>query len=90
ATARRLGITSKIQTDPSMALGAVEVSPLQMAQAYAPFANGGVLARGYGIERVRTADGKVLYDHAVQKEARPQVINQPALGYMIQMMRQVL
>ncbi|MBQ1543398.1 MAG: penicillin-binding protein 1A [Caulobacteraceae bacterium] len=90
ATARRLGITSKIQTDPSMALGAVEVSPLQMAQAYAPFANGGVLARGYGIERVRTADGKVLYDHAVQKEPRPQVINQPALGYMIQMMRQVL
>ncbi|MDT9046914.1 penicillin-binding transpeptidase domain-containing protein, partial [Escherichia coli] len=51
ATARRLGITSKLQTDPSMALGAVEVSPLQMAQAYAPFANGGVLARGYGIER---------------------------------------
>jgi penicillin-binding protein 1A len=35
ATARRLGITSKIQLDPSMALGAVEVSPMEMAQAYA-------------------------------------------------------
>jgi penicillin-binding protein 1A len=36
ATARRLGITSKIQLEPSMALGAVEVSPMEMAQAYAP------------------------------------------------------
>lgn len=90
ATARRLGITGKIQTDPSMALGAVEVSPLQMAQAYAPFSNGGVLAKGYGIERIRTASGKTLYDHNVQKDPRQQVISQPALGYMIQMMRQVM
>ena len=49
-TAKRLGITSKIQLDPSMALGAVEVSPMEMAQAYAPFSNGGFLAKGYGIE----------------------------------------
>ena len=89
-TARRLGITSKIQTDPSMALGAVEVSPLEMAQAYAPFANGGFRAKGYGIERIRTAGGRVLYDHNVEKAPRAGVIGQPALQYMIQMMRQVL
>jgi penicillin-binding protein 1A len=88
--ARRLGITSKIQTDPSMALGAVEVSPLEMAQAYAAFANGGFRARGYGIERIRTAAGKVLYDHGVDKAERTGVIGQPALQYMNQMMRQVL
>ena len=57
ATAHRLGIASPIQLDPSMALGAVEVSPLEMAQAYAPFSNGGVFAKGYGIERIRTAVG---------------------------------
>jgi penicillin-binding protein 1A len=90
AVARRLGITSKIQLDPSMALGAVEVSPLEMAQAYAPFANGGFLAKGYAIERIRTADGRVLYDHSVDRTARPSVIGQPALGYMVHMMRQVL
>jgi penicillin-binding protein 1A len=89
-TARRLGITSKIQLDPSMALGAVEVSPLEMAQAYAPFSNGGVWAKGYGIERIRTTTGRVLYDHGVDKGARRAVIGQPALGYMIQMMRQVI
>ena len=68
-TARRLGITSPIQLDPSMALGAVEVSPLEMAQAYAPFANGGFAAKAYGIERIRTASGKVLYDHSVDEPA---------------------
>ena len=89
-TAHRLGITSPIQTDPSMALGAVEVSPLEMAQAYDAFANGGVGVKAYGIERIRTAAGKVLYDRNLDKPQHSQVINQPALSYMVQMMRQVL
>jgi penicillin-binding protein 1A len=90
ATARRLGITSHIQLDPSMALGAVEVSPMEMAQAYAPFSNGGFQARAYGIERIRTASGRVLYDHNVEKADRPAVIGSPALQYMNQMMRHVV
>ncbi|THD62439.1 penicillin-binding protein 1A [Phenylobacterium sp.] len=90
ATAHRLGIVSPIQLDPSMALGAVEVSPLEMAQAYAPFSNGGVFAKGYGIERIRTASGQVLYDHNVGNDQRRAVIGQPALSYMIRMMRGVI
>jgi penicillin-binding protein 1A len=90
ATARRLGITSPIQLDPSMALGAVEVSPLEMAQAYAPFANGGFFAKGYGVERIRTASGRVLYDHSVDRGPRQTVIGTPSLQYMNQMMRQVV
>src|SRR6185312_1060048 len=89
-TARRLGITSPIQTDPSMALGAVEVSPLEMAQAYDAFANGGYAVKAYGIERIRTATGRVLYDHSVDKVSRPRVIQGQPLDYMNQMMRQVL
>ncbi|CAN7640571.1 penicillin-binding protein 1A [Phenylobacterium sp. LjRoot225] len=69
ATARRLGITSPIQQDPSMALGAVEVSPLEMAQAYTPLSNGGFFAKAYGIERIRTATGRVLYDHGLGQPA---------------------
>ena len=90
ATARRLGISGPIQTDPSMALGAVEVTPVQMAQAYAPFANGGFSARAYGIERIRTSDGRVLYDASVRRPVKNRVINTPALQYMNQMMRQVV
>ncbi|OYU68991.1 MAG: penicillin-binding protein [Alphaproteobacteria bacterium PA2] len=90
ATARRLGISSRIQLDPSMALGAVEVSPLEVAQAYAPFANGGFSTRAYGIERIRTASGRILYDHSLEKPDRAAVIGTPALQYMNQMMRQVV
>jgi penicillin-binding protein 1A len=89
-TAHRLGITSKIQTDPSMALGAVEVTPLEMAQAYDAFANGGSRVTPYGIERIRTADGRVLYDHGAASAGRVAVIGQPALAYMTQMLRQVV
>jgi penicillin-binding protein 1A len=88
STARRLGISSKIQLDPSMALGAVEVSPMEMTQAYAAFSNGGFQARGYGIERIRTAKGRVLYDRGATTQAA--IIGSPALQYMNQMMRQVV
>jgi len=90
ATARRLGIRSPIQLDPSMALGAVEVSPLEMAQAYTPFSNGGYLSPAWAIERVRTAGGKVLYDRSVARPVRTAVISSPALPQMNQMLRQVL
>ena len=87
-TAHRLGIRSTINTDPAMALGTTQVSPLEMAQAYAPFSNGGDLATAYGIERIRTADGKVLYEH--HPEPRQNVIGNPALTYMTQMLRTVI
>ena len=89
-TAHRLGISSPIQTGPSMALGAVEVSPLEMAQAYAPFANGGFRVGAYGVERIRTSGGRVLFDRNLERPARPSVIGSPALPYMNQMLRQVL
>ena len=90
ATAHRLGITSQIQTDPSMALGAVEVTPLEMAEAYDAFANGGYRAHAYGIERIRTASGQVLYDHGVDRSQPQPVIGQPSLSEMTQMLRQVV
>src|SRR4030095_2079177 len=61
ATARRAGIVSTVNTDPAMALGTTLVSPLEMTQAYAAFANGGNRVQAYGIERIRTAGGQVLY-----------------------------
>jgi penicillin-binding protein 1B len=40
--ARRVGITSPLSPFPALALGAADVTPLEMARAYATFANGGV------------------------------------------------
>jgi penicillin-binding protein 1A len=90
AVAKRLGIESPISLEPPMALGAVEVSLLEMTQAYAPFANGGFLARGYGIQSIRTANGKVIYDRDFEKRANRSVVGAPSLQYMNQMMREVV
>ncbi len=92
ATAHRMGIMSKINTDPAMALGTSEMSPIEMAQAYIPFSNGGFKATAHGIIRIRTASGKVLYQYldASQDGGRVQVVNNPALMEMNQMLRGVV
>ena len=41
STAKRLGIESPLQPTPALALGALEVTPMELARAYLPFANGG-------------------------------------------------
>lgn len=61
ATAHRLGVTSDLQANASIALGTSEVTPLELVSAYAPFANGGIRVQPHVIARVRTARGKLLY-----------------------------
>jgi penicillin-binding protein 1A len=46
----------------SLALGTAQVSPLEMASAYAVFANGGFRVEPYFIERIIAADGTVEYE----------------------------
>jgi penicillin-binding protein 1A len=60
-TAQRLGIHSKLQDNPSIALGTSEVTLLELTSAYAPFANGGQGVLPHVITRVKNGDGKVLY-----------------------------
>jgi penicillin-binding protein 1A len=88
ATAHRLGIVSPIGVEPAMALGAELVTPLEMAQAYDSFANGGDRVSAYGIERIRTTSGRVIFQH--QGPAPSPAIGNPALGEMHQMLRGVI
>jgi penicillin-binding protein 1A len=60
-TARRMGINSPLQPNPSIALGTSEVTLLEMTGAYTPFANGGYSVMPFVIERIRTPQGKVLF-----------------------------
>ncbi len=63
-TAHRLGIVSELTPTPSVALGVSEVSLLELTAAYTPFANGGYAITPYGIQQVRTPQGRVLYQHS--------------------------
>src|SRR5712691_306624 len=64
ATANRLGITSELAKDASIALGTGEVNLLELVSAYAPFANGGNGVLAHGISEIRDSDGKLVYRRA--------------------------
>src|SRR5438105_7975889 len=59
--ARRFGITTPISTFPAMVLGTSDVRLMDMTRAFASVANKGVAVTPYGIRRVVTADGRMLY-----------------------------
>ena len=59
--AHRSGIQSRMDAVPSLALGALEVTPLELVAAYAPFANGGVRVQPSIVSRIEAADGTVLW-----------------------------
>jgi membrane carboxypeptidase/penicillin-binding protein len=59
--ARRAGIRSRLDPVPAMALGALEVTPLELAAAYVPFANGGLRVQPILVRRIETPDGSVLW-----------------------------
>ena len=59
-----------------------------MAQAYAAFADGGQKVQAFGVERIRGANGQVLFQKRLA--AAPQVIANPALDELTGMMRTVL
>jgi penicillin-binding protein 1A len=87
-TAYRLGISSKLDANPSLALGTSEVSVAELVSAYAPFANGGLAINPHVIERVRAADGKILYQRPLGSLGR--VIDPRYVGMMNAMMRETL
>jgi penicillin-binding protein 1B len=58
--ARALGLSSPLAPVPAMALGAFEVTPLELARAYLPLANGGVLPGAVsGVRTVQFGDDEV-------------------------------
>jgi penicillin-binding protein 1A len=59
--ARRNGITSPLPNYPAMALGAIEVTPLELVAAYAPFGNGGLKVHPRLVRRIEAADGTLLW-----------------------------
>ena len=73
--ARRLGITSPLKSHPSLALGASEVSLVELTSAYGVIANGGIAVWPHAITEIRTRSGDVLYrrlDGAAAQVVDPQ------------------
>ncbi len=71
-TMKRVGITSKLDSIPSLALGSQPISLLEMTNAYAILANQGYRVKPYFINRVEDINGNILYE---RKETKDAVLN---------------
>jgi 1A family penicillin-binding protein len=86
--AHRNGITSPLSPVPAIALGALEVTPIELVTAYAPFANGGLRVRPRLVRRIERADGSVLWS---QEPTTPVAVMDPRDAFqMTSMMRSVV
>ncbi|NPA17255.1 penicillin-binding protein 1A [Persephonella sp.] len=85
--AYRLGIETKIPKVPSLVLGSIDVSPLEMATVYSTFANNGVRCRPYFIERVEDPNGNVIYQHTPECK---QVIPPDENAVMVDLLKGVI
>lgn len=70
ALARALGITSPLQPVPALALGAFEVTPLELATVYATLAAGGVRPPVHGLTAALDAGGQRLIPTALPPPER--------------------
>jgi len=66
--ARRLGITSDLSNDLSLALGSSGVSLLEMVNAYSVFANQGYLVQPVFIQKIVDRDGNILEEAGTVRE----------------------
>ena len=85
--ARRNGIRSPLQAVPAIALGALEVTPLELVTAYVPFANGGARVTPRLVRRIEAPDGKVLWSAEVERQ---QVMDARDAYEMTSMLRAVV
>jgi penicillin-binding protein 1B len=79
AFAKRMGLNAKIQGYPSVALGAFEVTPIEMAGAYTAFANEGLRMQPHALVRLASADGSTNKAYKYQ----PQEVIRPELAYLM-------
>lgn len=86
-TSRRLGLTSKITALPSLTLGAFELTPYEVLQAYASLAQLGKKMPLTTIRRIENLSGTELYTHELESEV---VTNTEATAELVGIMKQIV
>lgn len=88
ALARRLGVTSDLRPDMSLALGSSEMTLMELTAAYAGIANGGYAIWPYAIEKIDDDNGHVYYQR--ETAMYTQVVNETAVKNLTGMMKGVI
>jgi len=86
-TARRMGIRTEIERFPSTTIGAAEVIPLQVAEAYSVFPNMGTKVSPFPIIRVEDKNGRVIWE---PRPERTTVLDSLPTSIMVDMLQDVV
>ncbi|MCQ2740547.1 MAG: PBP1A family penicillin-binding protein, partial [Alphaproteobacteria bacterium] len=87
-TAQRLGISTPLKNDLSLALGTSEVKVIDMASAYASIANGGFAVRPYAVLEIYSNDGYQLYQRITSEDLK--ILSDEQIDYMKKLLREVM
>lgn len=87
-TAQSLGITSPLNSVPSLPLGTCEVSPLEIVTAYSGIANMGHRVNPVAIDRIVDSNGNVIYEHKYKQG--PKVLEDNVVARIIPVMMDVV
>ena len=85
--ARRVGMNLNIRPTPAVALGAYEVTPMEVAGAYTVFPNQGVYVAPNWIKAIRDDAGNVLYDY---KPKRHEALDPRVAYLMVDLLEEVM
>jgi 1A family penicillin-binding protein len=86
--AKRNGIVSQMPNVPSMALGTLDVTPLELVTAYAPFANGGFRVKPRLVRSISTADETPIWQDEDIREGNHVAVMDPRDAYQVTSMLQ--
>lgn len=90
ALAHRMGIEQELPQVASLALGAGEISPLEMARAFSVFPNGGVLKANTVLLKVTDSEGEVLKDFSKEKASESRIVGIETASQMCEMLSRVV
>ncbi len=77
--ARRAGLNDRLRATPALALGAYEVTPLEISGAYTVFANEGTYVRPTFVSEVRSGAGDLLF----RNEAQQRPVLDPRVAFLM-------
>lgn len=89
ALAKRMGIQQDLPRVPALALGAADLSLLEMVSAYAAFANGGYKATPVYISRIEDRNGRIIHQHRGGAETK-RVLPRDDAALMLHMLQGVV
>jgi len=89
-TARKMGITTPLPDTVSLPIGADEVKVIDMAGAYATFANGGKRVHPFAAVEIYNSRGDLIYSHDRDTPPPPQIFPEDKVLEMVGMMKHVV